>query len=317
MHIPDGFLDLKTAIGTGALALAGLGLALRHASQTLSPRKVPLLGLSAAFVFAAQMINFPIGAGTSGHLMGGVLTAALLGPSAAVVVISCVLIVQCLMFADGGITALGANIFNMAIIGGAVGWMIYALVSRMIKGLFGQIVASVVAAWCSVVLASVICAGELAFSGTIKASLVLPAMAWTHMIIGIGEGVITALVLSGVAATRSDLILPETQNAPAFRPILIMGLIASLGIALFLSPFASTSPDGLDKAAQDLQFEQRASEHRALPAPAPDYKMPGVSSEVVATSIAGGVGALVVFGGALLLARTLLPKTKTDCTASK
>src|SRR5512146_2945908 len=115
MHIPDGFLDTKTAAATGAIAALGLGVALRQARFHLPPRRVPLLGLAAAFVFAAQMLNFPIGGGTSGHLVGGVLAAALLGPSAAVVVLSAVLLVQCFMFADGGVLALGANVFNMAI----------------------------------------------------------------------------------------------------------------------------------------------------------------------------------------------------------
>src|ERR1035437_1150868 len=132
MHIPDGVLDPKTAVATGVLAVAGLGLALRVARRTLPARKVPLLGLSAAFVFAAQMLNFPVAGGTSGHLVGGVLVAALLGPSAAVIALAAVLIVQCFMFADGGITALGANIFNMGIMGSVVGWMIYALLARCI-----------------------------------------------------------------------------------------------------------------------------------------------------------------------------------------
>ena len=109
MHVPDGFLDAKTAVATAALAAAGLGVALRQARLHLPPRRVPLLGLAAAFVFAAQMINFPVAGGTSGHLVGGVLAAVLLGPSAAVIVLSAVLIVQCLMFADGGLSALGAK----------------------------------------------------------------------------------------------------------------------------------------------------------------------------------------------------------------
>src|SRR4051795_8961841 len=122
MHIPDGFLDAKTALGTMVLAGGGLAFSLYHARKTLSPRKIPLLGLAASFVFAAQMINFPVPGATSGHLLGGVLAAALLGPSAAVIVISTVLIVQCLAFADGGITTLGANIFNMGLVGAVGGW---------------------------------------------------------------------------------------------------------------------------------------------------------------------------------------------------
>jgi cobalt/nickel transport system permease protein len=346
MHIPDGFLDPKTAVATGVLAAAGLGLALREARRRLPPRKIPLLGLSAAFVFAAQMINFPVAGGTSGHLLGAVLTAALLGPAAAVIVLSSVLIVQCLMFADGGLTALGANIFNMGIVGGIVGWMVYASLSRLIKGLFGRVVAGVVAGWISTVLATIVCAGELAGSGTVSWSLAFPAMAGMHMLIGIGEGVITALVLASVGAIRPELLglpvheprgfdvivdpaRPHPPGEPAtFVPapapqktglgvVLVFGLLVSLGIALFVSPFACSWPDGLDKAAETLGFKDKEVEHRALPAPAPDYKMPGIGSVSVATSIAAGVGTLVVFGGALLLARMLVPKAKLEAMAKK
>ena len=122
MHIPDGFLDARTAVATGVLATAGLGLALAGVRRTVPPRRIPLIGLAAAFVFAAQMLNFPVAGGTSGHLIGAVLAAVLLGPSAAVLVMSAVLILQCLMFADGGVTALGANLFSMALVAPAVGY---------------------------------------------------------------------------------------------------------------------------------------------------------------------------------------------------
>ena len=124
MHIPDGFLDLKTAVATGVLSTAAVGISLRRLNGSLPRRKVPLMGLAGAFVFAAQMVNFPVAGGTSGHLMGGVLAAVLLGPAAGVVVITSVLIVQCLLFADGGIVALGANVFNMGVIGSAGGYAI-------------------------------------------------------------------------------------------------------------------------------------------------------------------------------------------------
>ena len=346
MHIPDGFLDVKTAVGAGVLAAAGLALALRDARRTLPPRKVPLLGLSAAFVFAAQMLNFPVVGGTSGHMVGAVLTAALLGPSAAVIVLSAVLIVQCFMFADGGVTTLGANIFNMGIIGGVVGWMIYAGLLRLVKGLFGCIFAAVVAAWASTVLAAIACAGELAASGTAAWKIAFPAMGGVHMLIGVGEGVITALVLSAIGATRPDLLglpvrqvrgfevivdaalpRPAVAPSPAMEPapaaqreglgtLLIFGLLISLGLALFVSPFACPWPDGLDKVAQTLGFKEKESETRVVPAPVADYKMPGMGSTAMATSIAGVVGTLVVFGGAWLLTRMLVPKVKPVNTAA-
>lgn len=336
MHIPDGFLNPATATATGVLAAAGLGVALHQARKTLPTRRVPLLGLSAAFVFAAQMLNFPVAGGTSGHLIGGVMTAALLGPSAAVIVISAVLIVQCFLFADGGITALGGNIFNMALVGSVGGWAIYTLLSRLVKGLFGRVFAAVVAAWASTVLASIACAGELATSGTVAWSVAFPAMAGVHMLIGIGEGIITALVLAAVAKTRPELLgltiaaepkpaTGESASAPSVTlqsappvgtmgrerigSLVVFGLLISLGLALFVSPFASTWPDGLDKTAEVLGFKDKESETRPVPAPVPDYKIPGIGSEGVATGVAGAIGTVFVFGLAWGLARVLVPKT--------
>src|ERR1039458_7482818 len=166
LHIPDGFIDGKTAATTALLSAVGVGLALRQVRLRLPPRRVPLLGLAAAFLFAAQMVNFPVAGGTSGHLVGGVLVAALLGPSAAIVVLTTVLIVQCFLFADGGVLALGANVFNMAIVGAAGGYTIYRIVCRWLPGTRGQVAAVAFAGWCSTVLASICCAGELAWAGT-------------------------------------------------------------------------------------------------------------------------------------------------------
>jgi cobalt/nickel transport system permease protein len=309
MHIPDGFLDPTTAVATGVLAAAGLGVALRHARKFLPPRRVPLLGLAASFVFAAQMINFPVAGGTSGHLIGAVLAAALLGPSAAVIAISAVLIVQCLMFADGGISALGANIFNMGILGCAGGWAIYNAVRRLVNGLFGCVMAAAFAAWCSTVLASVACAGELAASHTVRWSVALPAMAGIHMLIGVGEGLITALVLVGIAHVRPELIVDETPTEPGRScvAVAVYGVLIALGLALFASPFASQWPDGLDRTAEILGFKERAAAP-ILSAPIPDYEMPGISWSPLATSIAGAAGTIVAFIFAWLLARVLVPR---------
>ena len=319
MHIPDGFLDAKTAVATGALAAAGLGLALRQARLHLPPRRVPLLGLAAAFVFAAQMINFPVAGGTSGHMIGAVLVAALLGPSAAVIVLSSVLIVQCLMFADGGISALGANIFNMGILGGVGGWAIYYAVSRAVKGLFGRILAAAFAAWCSTVLAAVACAGELAVSRTVGWSVGLPAMASVHMLIGVGEALITGLVLVAIARTRPELVQPEADEkaTPAYGAVLAYGTLVTLGLALFVSPFASKWPDGLDKTAELLGFKGKAVAPVLL-SPMADYEFPGVPWGALGTSLAGAAGALLVFVLAWVLARSLVPKKRAggDSAAS-
>ncbi|MBI4580546.1 MAG: PDGLE domain-containing protein, partial [Planctomycetes bacterium] len=268
-----------------------------------------LLGLSAAFVFAAQMLNFPVAGGTSGHLVGGVLTAVLLGPSAGVIVISAVLIVQCLMFADGGISALGANIFNMALVGAVGGWAVYYGVSRAFKGLFGRVLAAAFAAWCSTVLASIACAGELAASHTVRWSVAFPTMAGVHMLIGIGEGLITALVLTAVAQARPELIVEPTGSASSrpYGAVAAYGLLIALGLAVFISPFASESPDGLDQTAEKLAFDSQATV--VVPALMPEYKIERISRVKLGTSLAGAVGTLVVFGLSWLLARALVPKS--------
>jgi cobalt/nickel transport system permease protein len=317
MHLPDGFLDAKTAIATGVLAAAGLGIALRQAEKHLPARKVPILGVAAAFVFAAQMLNFPIGGGTSGHLIGGVLAAALLGPSAAVVVLTAVLLVQCFMFADGGITALGANIFNMGLIGSVGGWAIYRPLSHIGRGpqgqsLQGQVFAATVAGWASTMLASIACAGELAVSGT-PWSMVFPAMAGSHMLIGIGEGIITAMVLAAVGKSRPDLLDPSaTVPAASYKPLLAYGALIAVGLALFVSPFASAWPDGLEKVAGKLGIEHKAAQTRSLPALLPDYKVAGIGSGALATSIAGVSGTAIVFGLAWVLAKALVPARKPE-----
>ena len=314
MHIPDGFLDAKTAVATGGLAVAGLGVSLRHLRRQLPRRKIPMLGLAAAFVFAAQMLNFPVAGGTSGHLVGGVLTAVLLGPSAAVIVLTAVLIVQCFVFADGGVTALGANVFNMGIIGGVGGYAIYRAVSQMFSGTRGLITAAVFAAWCSTVVAAISCAGQLALSGTVPWSVAFPAMANVHMLIGIGEGLITALVIVAILRARPELLEQTTNRitTSAYGPVLVFGLLISFGLALFVAPFACSWPDGLDKVAQTLGFEHHAARAPLIPSPMASYRLPGITSAAVATSLAGVIGTIVAFVLAFLLARVLVPKPVSD-----
>lgn len=309
MHIPDGFIDGRTAALTAALSVAGLGLALRQVRRELPPRRMPLLGLAAAFLFAAQMINFPVAGGTSGHLMGGVLVAALLGPGAAVVVLSTVLIVQCFLFADGGVLALGANVFNMALLGGVGGYVIYRLAWRLLPGAGGRVAAVAFAGWCSTVLASIGCAGELALSRTVAWGVAFPAMAGIHMLIGLAEGMIGALVFLAIIRTRPDLAPADSEAATnaGWGALAGYGLLVTLGLAVFVAPFASPLPDGLEAVAAKLGFEHQAGEP-ALPALAPDYAIPGVDSAAAATALAGLVGTVVVFVLALLLGRVLVAR---------
>jgi cobalt/nickel transport system permease protein len=207
MHIPDGFLNIATVATTYVVSAGGVGNAVRVANKKLGEKQVPLMGILAAFIFAAQMLNFPIAGGTSGHFVGAALAAILLGPWATVLIMSCVLIAQCLIFQDGGLLALGANIFNMGIVASFSGYYIYRLVASLMgNGRRGTLVGGFAGAWVSVFLASIFCAVELAVSGVSPMRVVLPAMAGFHALIGIGEGLITGAVLSLVLATRADLL---------------------------------------------------------------------------------------------------------------
>lgn len=305
MHIPDGFLDLKTAAAAAALASAGVGLALHRLRSELPPRRVPLLGLGAAFVFAAQMVNFPVAGGTSGHLVGGALVAALLGVPAAVVVMTAVLIAQCFLFADGGVTALGANVFNMAIVAPVVGGAVFQGLRRLLPGRRGQVAALAFGGWCSMLAAAVACAGQLAWSGTVAWALAFPAMTGIHLLIGLGEGAISALVFHAVAQARPELAAGAESAAGDARGLLGVGALAVAGVLLFAVPFACPWPDGLEAVAAKLGFEVRATAAGA-PAWLGDYRFPGVAGKTASTVAAGAVGALVVFGLALLLARVVV-----------
>jgi cobalt/nickel transport system permease protein len=206
MHIPDGFLNAPISATAYAVSAAACAVALKKANKTLGERQVPLLGITAAFIFAAQMLNFPIAGGTSGHFMGAVLAAILLGPWNALLVMTLVLLIQCLVFADGGLTALGANVFNMGIIGALLSWPIFKAAETLLpKDRNGLLIGAGLAAWISIVLASSACALELALSGTSPLKIALPAMAGIHALIGIGEAIITVTALSVILAVRPDL----------------------------------------------------------------------------------------------------------------
>jgi cobalt/nickel transport system permease protein len=209
VHIPDGFINGTTSAGFGVAAAGGLGVAVKQTGKYLSERQVPLAGLVAAFVFAAQMVNFPVTAGVSGHLLGGVLAAVLVGPWAGFVGLSVVLIVQGVFFADGGLSALGLNIVNMALIGAVIGYAIYRLLLRALpRDAKGVTVAAGLAAGISVPLAALGFVVEFAIGGTAAVSVgtVFTAMLGTHVLIGIGEGLITALVIGTVVRSRADLV---------------------------------------------------------------------------------------------------------------
>ncbi len=221
MHVPDGFLSLPVTLITWVFAIALIGISLNRVQAEYQERTVPLMGVCAAFIFAAQMINFPIPGGTSGHLLGGTLASILLGPWAGSLVMTVVFIVQGFLFGDGGLTALGANVFNMGLIGTFGGYYLYRTIrNAMGRDTFrGVATGAAIAAWTSVVVASIVCAFELALSGTIPLPVALIAMASWHLMIGIGESIITVVALSYIYKARPDLIyrLPGAVTADSPR----------------------------------------------------------------------------------------------------
>ena len=209
MHVPNGFLDVPTSVATGVVAAAGVAVAMRGARRELDDRTAHMARLVAAFVFAGQMINFPVGAGTSGHLLGGALAAVLVGPWTAVLSISVVLIVQALLMADGGITALGTNVTLMALVAVVAAWLVFRVLQALLPKRLPLVApAAAVAAFVSVPATAAAFAGLFAVGGTAPVEIadVLAAMLSWHLVIGVGEAVITGLVVGAVVGVRPDLV---------------------------------------------------------------------------------------------------------------
>jgi cobalt/nickel transport system permease protein len=220
LHIPDGFLSPPIIVVTWIMALALIALALKQVQNRYQERTVPLMGVCAAFIFAAQMINFPILGGTSGHLLGGTLAGALLGPWAGALVMVAVFIVQSVLFQDGGITVMGANIFNMGLIGTFGGYYLFRTVRRTVgqNKLSGIVAGSAIAAWTSVVVASIATAIQLGLSGTVPLGVALSAMVGWHVLIGIGEAMITVATIVYVWRTRPDLFYEPPRKIRTATP---------------------------------------------------------------------------------------------------
>jgi cobalt/nickel transport system permease protein len=302
MHIPDGFLSTAVSIVLWVLSITVIAVALRKTNQSLGERQVPLMGVLAAAIFAGQMLNFTVVGGTSGHLLGAALATILLGPWAAVLVITTVFAVQALLFQDGGLLALGANIFNMAVIGVFVSYTIYNLLARLFKHQrWGMLVSGFAAAWSSVFLAALAVALQLSLSGTSPANLAIPAMAAVHALIGVGEGLITVGALAFIAAARKDILQQGQAPVNGSQGILVGGIVIALLLAV-LSPLASSHPDGLEWVAEENGFIELAqsSFYNLMP----DYEMPGINNPAIATIVAGVVGVFIVFGISMGLGRT-------------
>ncbi|MBF2065549.1 MAG: energy-coupling factor ABC transporter permease [Calothrix sp. C42_A2020_038] len=302
MHIPDGFISPPVAVVTGVLSVAALSIAVTRTKKVFGVRSAPILGLTTAFVFAAQMINFPVAGGTSGHLLGGTLAAVILNsPWAATICIATVLIIQAVLFADGGITALGANIFNMGVVGVWAGWALTQPLLRLLGGKRSRLpLAAAIAAGVSVMLAAVVASIQLAISGTAPANIVLPSMAGIHILIGVGEGLITGGVLTYLITARPDLLAGEEREFKGW----LVPIVSILIVAGILSLFASTFPDGLDWVAEQIGFDKLADNVRvAVPTPFADYQVEGLDK--LGTSIAGILGSIVCFALAFGLARVM------------
>ena len=225
MHIPDGFIDGRTSLVAAVVAIGGIAWCLRKTSATLDDRDIPVVGLAAAFVFAAQMLNFPVANGTSGHFFGGVLAAVLVGPYAGALAVTVVLVVQAVLFADGGLSALGLNVVNMALVGAFAGYGIFFLLRKLLGSTAPSVTLSAgLAAFAAPVLAAVAFVGEYAVGGNdaVSAASVAGAMVGVHALIGIGEGIITALAVGSVMAMRPDLVYGARGTVPAAsRPAIV------------------------------------------------------------------------------------------------
>lgn len=300
MHIPDGFLSAVVSVVLWILAATAVAISLRRVGQELGERLIPVMGVLAAAIFAGQMLNFSVAGGTSGHLLGAALATIVLGPWGALLVMTSVIGLQALLFQDGGLLALGANIFNMAVVGTVVSHFVYSSLQKLAGGRpAGAFVGAAIAAWLSVVLASFACAIELAASGTSPAGLAIPAMAGIHALIGLGEALITVGAVTFLYKARRDL-LNTSAARQAGVAVWVFGALISV-VLVALAPLASAHPDGLEWVAQQQGFLGRAREPflRLIP----DYVFPGVESEAVATILAGAIGVLLILSAYFVLGR--------------
>lgn len=304
MHIPDGFLSLGVSLACWLITISILALALRQTNRNFNERQVPLMGVMAAFIFAAQMINFPVAGGTSGHLLGGTLAAILLGPWAAMLVMTAVVAVQGLLFQDGGLLAMGANILNMGLLTVLVSYGLYRMVPTRTRS--WRLLVAGFAAWLAVMTGALGTALQLWLSGTAQLGLVVPAMLGVHALIGAGEALITVATLAFILRTRPDL-LEARPGSTASRGWVAVGLVLSLLVVL-LAPLASVAPDGLERVALRLGFSARAQP--AALSLLPGYTLPVPGGASLSTILAGLLGVVIVSAMVLLLAKNLRKKGK-------
>ena len=300
LHIPDGFLSLIIALVFWAITIVTVGIAISKTNKSLGEKQVPLMGIMAAFIFAAQMLNFPVAGGTSGHFLGGALAAMVLGPWAGILVMTAVIALQALLFQDGGLLVMGANIFNMGLLAAMIGFGLYRSVLGRRKGL--RLTVAGVAAWLAVVASALLAALQLWLSGTSRLEIVVPAMLGVHVLIGFGEAVITVAALAFIEQTRPDLLDKKAVASKGGSGWVYAGFVISL-ITVLLSPLASANPDGLERVAEDMGFLHlgQSAPYQILP----DYTIPFLGETALSTVVAGLVGVLVVLGLMIVIGQTL------------
>jgi len=322
MHIPDGFIPISQALVYWIIALIFIALSLRWAKREMSEEKVPLVAVLAAGIFAIQTMNMalPIAVvpgGVSGHVVGAALAAIVLGsPFAAVFILTLVLILQGIFFGDGGITAMGANIINMGVLGGFLGFYTYRSLNDLFHNRFG---AAFVAGWVSLFIPAIVCAVELAIAGTFPLTIGLISMGIYHALIGIIEGGATAFALALIVHARPDIVAAEkpTGARKAWDVVIVGGIVVAIGIAIFAPFYASTYPDGLDStflsiygakdansptlndekvASAELAVAEKTGNRVSWQAPFTDYTLPGLEKPGEVLAIVFGVIVLFILG---------------------
>ncbi len=302
LHIPDGFLSGLVAAVCWLVIVGVLAYALRATQRDLDERLVPLAGIMGAFVFAAQMINFPVAGGTSGHFIGATLAFIVLGPWLGLLTMTAVIALQALLFQDGGLVVMGANILIMGLVPGFVGYQIFRLGAG--RGWL-ETATSAAGAWLSIMAAALVATLLLAFSGTTSLAFALPAMLGVHALIGVGEALIMIAALAFIRRTRPAVL--EGTKADQRGSWVLLGLIASL-IVILLAPFASGYPDGLEWVAGMAGFAESAQD-----APftlLPDYGLPFLGETPISTILAGLVGIVVIAVVVMSLAHGLSTENK-------
>ena len=296
MHVPDGFINAPVSAASGLISLGTIWAYIRNAKNLVADRLIALTGMMSALIFVLQMINFPIAAGTSGHLLGGSLAVVVLGPSLGIICISIVVVIQSLLFADGGLSALGVNLLNMAVVTSLIGWITISTWKKLFGETYSSTISgSFIAGLLSVVFSSIAFVLEYSLGGTVAVPLgsVLIAMVSSHLLIGIGEGIITALIVSLLLKVRSDLVYVNKNTDKSNKVTSFYGLFILLILVLTLiTPYASSSPDGLESVAESFGFNEDTGVVLFLE----DYGIENINNNFLSTVLSAVLGIVVIVG---------------------